>query len=64
MGILPLQFKPNENADKLGLTGHESFTINTSNIIDKPNMEVEVTTSCGKKFTALSRLDTEVELTY
>jgi len=56
MGILPLQFKPNENADKLGLTGHESFTINTSNIIDKPNMEVEVTTSCGKKIHCIEQI--------
>jgi len=64
MGILPLQFCNGENADSLGLTGRESFTIGTFNIIDKPNMEVEVTTQCGKKFIAYSRLDTEVELTY
>lgn len=63
MGILPLQFKPEQNADKLGLTGKESFSIDTSSIVEKPNLEVEVTTSCGKKFTAISRLDTEVELT-
>lgn len=64
MGILPLQFKQGDTADSLGLTGKESFTINTSNIIDNPNVEVEVTTKCGKKFTAISRLDTKVELTY
>lgn len=63
MGILPLQFKAGETADSLGLSGKESFTIETKDIITKPNIEVEVTTSCGKKFTALSRLDTEVELT-
>jgi len=49
MGILPLQFKQGDTADSLGLTGKESFTINTSNIIDNPNVEVEVTTKCGKK---------------
>ncbi len=27
MGILPLQFKPGENVDSLGLTGHETFSI-------------------------------------
>lgn len=64
MGILPLQFKSGETADSLGLNGKESFTIDTMNIVSKPNIEVEVTTSCGKKFIAVSRLDTEVELTY
>ena len=28
MGIIPLQFLPNENADTHGLNGHEKFTIN------------------------------------
>jgi aconitate hydratase len=64
MGILPLQFKGGETADSLGLNGKETFTIDTMNIVTKPNIEVEVTTSCGKKFIATSRLDTEVELTY
>lgn len=64
MGILPLQFKSGETADSLGLNGKESFTIDTMNIVSKPNIEVEVKTSCGKKFIAVSRLDTEVELTY
>lgn len=27
MGIIPLQFKPGEDADSLGLTGHERFSI-------------------------------------
>ncbi len=27
MGVLPLQFKPGENASSLGLTGHEVFDI-------------------------------------
>lgn len=64
MGILPLQFKSGETADSLGLNGKESFTIDTMNIVSKPNIELEVKTSCGKKFIAVSRLDTEVELTY
>src|SRR5579883_503177 len=27
MGVLPLEFKPGENAESLKLTGHESFTV-------------------------------------
>lgn len=27
MGILPLQFQPGQNAETLGLTGHELYTI-------------------------------------
>ena len=27
MGVLPLEFKPGETAESLGLTGHESFTV-------------------------------------
>ena len=27
MGVIPLCFKPDEDADSLGLTGHERFTI-------------------------------------
>jgi len=30
MGILPLQFTTGEDADKLGLTGKETFSIGTS----------------------------------
>lgn len=64
MGILPLQFKHGENADSLGLTGREVYTIDNSHVTSKPNDEVSVTTKCGKKFTVKSRLDTEVELGY
>lgn len=62
MGILPLQFKNGENADSLGLTGHEVFTIHNENVASKPNSDVKVSTKCGKEFTVSSRLDTDVEL--
>jgi aconitate hydratase len=64
MGILPLQFKNGDSADSLGLSGKETFSIETANVLDKTNVDVKVTASNGKTFTATSRLDTDVELVY
>jgi aconitate hydratase len=65
MGVLPLQYKPGESAETLGLTGHEAFSVrgieemNSGNI---PN-EVEVTAD-GKHFNAIVRIDTPGEAGY
>jgi len=64
MGILPLQFKDNQSADTLELTGKERFTIHNDVVVNKPNIEVIVETDTGKRFSAISRLDTEVEINY
>ncbi|RXH68035.1 hypothetical protein DVH24_028182 [Malus domestica] len=66
MGIIPLCFKAGEDADTLGLTGHERYTIDLpSNISEiKPGQDVTVTTDNGKAFTCTVRFDTEVELEY
>ncbi|OAY33109.1 aconitate hydratase, cytoplasmic [Manihot esculenta] len=66
MGIIPLCFKPGQDADTLGLTGHELYSIDLpSNISDiKPGQDVTVTTDSGKSFTCTVRFDTEVELAY
>ncbi|XP_042514227.1 aconitate hydratase, cytoplasmic [Macadamia integrifolia] len=66
MGIIPLCFKAGEDADSLGLTGHERYTIDLpSNISDlKPGQDVTVVTDTGKSFTCTARFDTEVELAY
>ncbi|XP_072955826.1 aconitate hydratase, cytoplasmic [Typha angustifolia] len=66
MGIIPLCFKSGEDAETLGLTGHERYTINLpSNVSDiKPGQSVTVTTDDGKSFTCIVRFDTEVELAY
>ncbi|WOL10775.1 hypothetical protein Cni_G19534 [Canna indica] len=66
MGIVPLCFKPGEDADTLGLTGHERYTIHLpSNVSDiKPGQVVKVTTDNGKSFVCTVRFDTEVELAY
>lgn len=63
MGIVPLEFLPGQNADNLGLTGKEQFTINITKDI-KVHDQIEVTTSTGKSFKAKLRLDTDVEIEY
>ena len=62
MGIIPLCFKPGEDADTLGLTGHERYTIDLPNDISliRPGQDVTVTTDNGKSFTCIVRFDTEV----
>jgi len=66
MGIIPLCFKAGQDADSLGLTGHERYTIDLpSNISEiKPGQDVTVTTDNGKSFSCTARFDTEVELEY
>lgn len=62
MGIIPLCFKPGEDAETLGLTGHERYTIDfPSKVSDiKPGQDVTVSTNDGKSFTCTVRFDTEV----
>ncbi|KAL0543451.1 hypothetical protein IC582_018547 [Cucumis melo] len=66
MGIIPLCFKAGEDADSLGLTGHERFTIDLpSNVGEiRPGQDVAVVTDTGKSFSCILRFDTEVELAY
>jgi len=66
MGIIPMCFKAGEDADSLGLTGLERYSIDLpTNISDiRPGQDVTVTTDNGKSFTCTVRFDTEVELAY
>lgn len=64
MGILPLQFKDGENADTYGLDGSETFSIDMQGGDLSVAQDVQVTTSTGKTFTVLCRLDTEPEVGY
>ncbi|XP_023522238.1 aconitate hydratase-like [Cucurbita pepo subsp. pepo] len=66
MGIIPLCFKDGEDAESLGLTGHERYTIDLpSNVGEiRPGQEVGVVTDAGKSFSCILRFDTEVELAY
>jgi aconitate hydratase len=67
MGVLPLRFREGENAESLGLTGREKYSIRRIAEL-KPRQEVEVTVTPdeGDEFTfmALCRIDTYNELEY
>lgn len=66
MGIIPLCFKPGQDADTLGLTGYEKYSIDLPSDIKliKPGQDILVTTNSGNSFTCTLRFDTQVELTY
>ncbi|MDE3076546.1 MAG: aconitate hydratase, partial [Chloroflexota bacterium] len=68
MGILPLQFKPGQNATSLGLTGHELFDIGGIAGGLKPGRELRVkaTAPGGKaaEFDVVCRLQTPAEVKY
>ncbi len=68
MGVLPLVFKPGENADSLGLTGRETYDILGVNDDIKPRQVLKVlaTADDGRQttFEAIARLDTPVDVDY
>jgi len=66
MGVIPLCFKAGEDADTLGLTGQEQYTIDLPSSVNeiRPGQDVTVVTNNGKSFTCTLRFDTEVELAY
>ncbi|KAM3938357.1 cytoplasmic aconitate hydratase isoform 1-T2 [Leptodactylus fuscus] len=65
MGVIPLQYLPGENAEVLGLTGKERYTILIPEDKDlRPGMNVDIKLDTGKTFEAIMRFDTDVELTY
>ena len=67
MGVLPLQFKEGENAETLGLTGKEVFTVHIDENV-KPHDLVKVTATDEngntKEFECIVRFDSEVEIDY
>jgi aconitate hydratase len=67
MGVLPLQFEEGQSAEKLGLTGKETFNVEVDESI-KPHDLVKVTAvdEKGKKteFNAIARFDSDVEVDY
>jgi aconitate hydratase len=68
MGVLPLQFREGESAERLGLTGHEVFDITGISGELRPGGEVAVRArrEDGEEtsFTTVARLDTPVEAEY
>lgn len=63
MGIIPLQFLPDQNAETLELTGKEVFNIEMPKVL-KPGQNVFVTTDTNKKFEVILRFDTDVDILF
>jgi aconitate hydratase len=61
MGVLPLQFPQGENAESLGLTGEEEFSI--TGLGDGSAKEVTVNAG-DTEFKARVRIDTPKEVEY
>ena len=67
MGVLPLVFKTGENAEKLGLDGHEAYFIQgLAQLAPRKEVNVRAVKPDGREiiFKAIARLDTEVDVTY
>jgi aconitate hydratase len=68
MGVLPLQFKPGENRESLGLTGRECYTIEGISGGLKPRQELTVRARSDdgqeKTFQVVARLDSPIDIEY
>lgn len=68
MGVLPLQFKPGEGRESLGITGYETFSISGISHGLAPGKEltisVELSDGSFSNFEAITRIDTPNELEY
>src|SRR5439155_7488468 len=68
MGVLPLEFRPGENRQSLGLTGEESYAVTgiAADLSPRKPLTVTATAPDGakKSFQGLCRIDTPVELDY
>jgi aconitate hydratase len=67
MGVLPLQFLAEQNAQSLGLDGTETFSVNVpKNLEPKQKIEVTAVKPDGTKvqFETVCRVDTPVEVDY
>jgi aconitate hydratase len=65
MGVLPLQFPEGENAESLGLSGEETFTITGITAMNEGDVPREVTVRADDtEFAARVRIDTPGEAEY
>jgi aconitate hydratase len=67
MGVLPLQFKPGQNAGSLGLTGHEVYDVEgITDLVPGKAVTVRARAGDGEEtvFEAIARLDSPVEVEY
>lgn len=62
MGILPLQFKPGDTAQSLGLTGKEQFSINTASL--SQNQRTITVVADNKQFETIVCIYTPKEFQY
>jgi aconitate hydratase len=63
MGVLPLQFRPGEDRESLGLAGEEEFSVTGLAGAEELPREVVVRAD-GKEFRAIVRIDTPAEAAY
>ncbi len=66
MGIVPLQFREGENAEKLGLDGTESYDIDLKGLAPKKAVKVTAVKKDGSKieFETVCRADVPIEVQY
>jgi len=67
MGVLPLEFKPGETRDSLGLTGHELFEIEgIASLTARKSLTVKARSADGqeKSFSVMARADTPEDVSY
>jgi aconitate hydratase len=67
MGVLPLEFKPGENRESLGLSGHEVFDVEgVASLTPRKQVTVKAKGLDGalKTITAMARVDTPEEVSY
>jgi aconitate hydratase len=66
MGVLPLQYPADQNAESLGLTGEETFSITGVTALNDGTTPrtVKVSTDTGVEFDAVVRIDTPGEADY
>ena len=68
MGVLPLQYRPGENAETLGLTGEETYSVTglagTDGKVSNVRVRTVDTKGVAKEFDAIVRIDTPVEADY
>ncbi|MDX9740003.1 MAG: aconitate hydratase [Gammaproteobacteria bacterium] len=67
MGILPLQFRPDETRESLGLTGEETYTLpDLDALVPGGHLTVQAVSNDGRKreFVVVTRIDTPNEIAY
>lgn len=62
IGIVPLQFLPGENAESLGLSGRETFSLTFPEELS-PGITLTIKTSSGKVFNVIAAFENDVEVT-